>query len=53
MVVGRKSPYSLYRHELATYDEGDLFDPKDAPGFIRIWGLPAKTQMQIQRFESD
>jgi argininosuccinate synthase len=47
-VVGRRSPYSLYKHELATYDEGDIFDQKDAPGFIHLWGLSAKTQAQAQ-----
>ena len=47
-VVGRKSPYSLYRHELATYDEGDLFDQSAAPGFIQIWGLSVKVQAQVQ-----
>jgi argininosuccinate synthase len=48
-IVGRRSPYSLYRHELATYDEGDAFDQADAPGFIRLWGLSAKTQAQNQQ----
>jgi argininosuccinate synthase len=48
IVVGRKSPYALYRHELATYDEGDIFDQNDAPGFIHLWGLSAKTQAQTQ-----
>jgi len=47
-VVGRKSPYSLYRHELATYDRGDIFDHSAAPGFIHVWGLPARTQAQVQ-----
>jgi len=47
-VVGRKSPYSLYRHELATYDKGDVFDHSAALGFIHIWGLPARTQTQVQ-----
>ena len=47
-VVGRKSPYSLYRHELATYDEGDVFDRSAAVGFIQLWGLPARTQARIQ-----
>jgi argininosuccinate synthase len=49
-VVGRKSPYSLYSLSLATYDKGDKFDPKDSPGFIRLWGLPVKTQAQVQGF---
>jgi argininosuccinate synthase len=48
MVVGRKSPYSLYSFKLATYDEGDIFDPSHAVGFIQLWGLPARTQAQLQ-----
>jgi len=50
-VVGRKSPYSLYRHELATYDKGDLFDQSASPGFIHIWGLSVRTQAQVQPSE--
>lgn len=41
-VVGRKSPNSLYRKELATYEKGDKFDQSLAKGFIEIWGLPYK-----------
>jgi argininosuccinate synthase len=48
-VVGRKSPYSLYSHGLATYAEGDQFDQSAAIGFIKLWGLPAKIQGQIQK----
>ena len=40
VVVGRKSPYSLYKEELATYTEKDKFDQKLAEGFIKLWGLP-------------
>jgi argininosuccinate synthase len=47
-VVGRKSPYSLYRHDLATYDKGDIFDQSAAVGFIHLWGLPARTQARMQ-----
>ncbi len=47
-VVGRKSPYSLYDYSLATYDKGDVFDQSDSPGFIHIWGLPVRTQAQVQ-----
>ena len=42
-VVGRKSPFALYDHGLATYDEGDRFDHSAAEGFIKIWGLPVET----------
>jgi argininosuccinate synthase len=47
-VVGRKSPSSLYSFGLATYDQGDQFDHSAAAGFIRLWGLPVKTQAQLQ-----
>ena len=47
-VVGRKSPWSLYNLSLATYDKGDKFNQKAAEGFIHLWGLPVKTQAQIQ-----
>jgi argininosuccinate synthase len=40
IVVGRKSPDSLYKKELATYEKGDRFDQSLAKGFIELWGLP-------------
>ncbi len=39
-VVGRKSPFSLYRERLATYSAKDQFDPRASEGFIKLWGLP-------------
>jgi argininosuccinate synthase len=50
-VVGRKSPKSLYSYSLATYDKGDVFDQSASLGFIHIWGLPVKTQAQVQGVE--
>ena len=50
-VVGRKSPKSLYNLSLATYDKGDLFDQSAAAGFIHLWGLPVRTQAQVQLLE--
>jgi argininosuccinate synthase len=47
-VVGRKSPWSLYNLALATYDKGDRFNQKAAEGFIHLWGLPVRTQAQVQ-----
>jgi argininosuccinate synthase len=47
-VVGRKAPKSLYNLSLATYDKGDQFDQSAAVGFIHLWGLPVKTQAQVQ-----
>jgi argininosuccinate synthase len=48
MIVGRKSEHSLYRHELATYEEGDQYDASAAQGFIKIHGLSQTTQAKHQ-----
>ena len=47
-VVGRQSPKALYDVALATYDRGDAFDHSAAVGFIKLWGLPLRTQSQVQ-----
>jgi argininosuccinate synthase len=48
VVVGRRSPKSLYSYELATYDRGDQYDHSNAVGFIKIWGLPIAQQAERQ-----
>ncbi len=52
MIVGRKSEHSLYRHELATYEEGDQYDASAALGFIKIHGLSQTTQAKHQLLKS-
>jgi len=47
--VGRRSPYSLYDYNLATYDEADSFDHKAAKGFIDLHGLPTKVWARQRR----
>ncbi len=42
-VVGRRSPYSLYKENLATYSRKDKFDQRLAKGFIDLWALPYKS----------
>ena len=44
VVVGRRSPLSLYDRDLATYDQGDAFDHAAAVGFIGIFGLPLRVE---------
>ena len=44
IVVGRKSPYSLYREDYATFGEDDVYDQADAEGFINLFGLPMKVK---------
>jgi argininosuccinate synthase len=48
VVVGRKSPNSLYKFELSTYDAGDVFDQSLSRGFIELWGLPSKIAYQAR-----
>jgi argininosuccinate synthase len=43
-VVGRRSPNSLYRQDLATFGEGMAYDHADAGGFIRLFGLPERVR---------
>jgi argininosuccinate synthase len=43
-VVSRQSDYSLYRTDLSSFTMGDSYDQKDAAGFIRILGLPARSR---------
>ena len=50
--VGRRSPFALYDHALATYEEGDAFDQSDAAGFVRLWGLPTKRWARVARESS-
>ena len=48
IIAGRKSPYSLYREELATFGEEDVYDQSDAKGFINLYGLPLKVRSLVQ-----
>jgi argininosuccinate synthase len=48
-VVGRKSPYSLYREEFATFGQDDVYDQSDAAGFINLFGLPLKVKALVDR----
>ncbi|RPI85392.1 MAG: argininosuccinate synthase [Chloroflexi bacterium] len=37
--AGRKSPFSLYREDFATFGQEEVYDQSDAEGFIRLYGL--------------
>jgi len=52
-VTGRRSPYSLYDYELATYDAADSFNHDDAEGFVRLWGLGIQTWAANQATRRD
>jgi argininosuccinate synthase len=44
-VAGRKAPRSLYRADIATFEAEDVYDQRDAAGFIRLNAL----RLRIQR----
>ncbi len=46
--AGATSPYSLYHEGLATFGYSELYDHKDAGGFIRLFGLPLKARALMQ-----
>jgi argininosuccinate synthase len=48
-VVGRRSPYSLYREDIVSFDAVGAYDHKDAAGFIRLFGLPLKVHGLVRR----
>ncbi|MEP7359314.1 MAG: argininosuccinate synthase [Anaerolineales bacterium] len=47
ITAGRTSPYSLYREDLATFGQEDVYDQSDAKGFIKLFGLPMKVNALI------
>jgi len=49
--AGAWADKSLYLDELASFDVVELYDQKDATGFIRCFGLPMKVQGMIDRNE--
>ena len=48
--LGRKSPFSLYNSELATFEEDYVYDQADAAGFIKLVGLRLKGRMQQSKW---
>ncbi len=48
ILVGRKSPNSLYREDYVTFMEDDVYNQKDAEGFIKLFGLPLKVQALLE-----
>lgn len=49
MSAGAKSPYSLYHEEFVTFGRDEVYNQKDAEGFINLFGLPLKIKALMQR----
>jgi len=47
--AGAASPYSLYDRELSTFGSDEVYDQKDAGGFINLFGLPLKVRALMKR----
>ncbi len=47
--AGSSSPYSLYNESIASFATGDLYDHKDADGFITLFGLPLKVRAMMEQ----
>jgi argininosuccinate synthase len=47
-VLGRRSPYSLYREDVATFEADQVYDQADAAGFIRLNGLRLRIRHAMQ-----
>ncbi len=43
-IAGRKSPFSLYREDYASFGEDNVYNQQDAHGFIQLFGLPLKVE---------
>ena len=49
MPVGRRSPYTLYQEDLATFGRDNVYNQKDAEGFIKLFGLPQQVWNRVER----
>ena len=48
-VVGRKSPYSLYSAQFATFEKDTVYNQKDAEGFIRLNALRLRMRSMLKK----
>jgi len=50
--AGVESPYSLFSEELCTFGEDNVYNQKDAEGFINLFGLPCKVQANMKKLNN-
>lgn len=46
---GMDSEYSLYSQDFSTFDEDNVYNQKDAEGFINLFGLPIKIESLLRK----
>ena len=47
--VGVKSPFSLYREDIATFSRDEVYNQSDAEGFINLFGLPETISAKFRK----
>ena len=52
IAVGRKSEKSLYNPAIASFEVSNLYDQKDASGFMNIFGLPSRIEAMLNKKET-
>ncbi|MED6176519.1 hypothetical protein PIB30_088983 [Stylosanthes scabra] len=48
-VASRKSPYSLYRQDISSFESGKIYDQADAAVFIRLYGLLMRVRAMLEQ----
>lgn len=49
IILGRKSPHSLYNEDLATFEEDTVYDQRDAEGFIKLNALRLRLAGKLKK----
>jgi len=49
VVTSRKSPFSLYRQDISSFESSQIYDQADAAGFIRLYGLPIRVRAMLNK----
>jgi argininosuccinate synthase len=52
-VLGRRSPNSLYRRDVVTFEEDDVYQQSDADGFIKLNALRLRIRRQLEDHAGD
>ena len=53
IVTGRRSPYTLYNYDFATFGEDEVYNQADAKGFINLFGLPLKVAALAKKHQHE
>lgn len=49
ILAGITSPHTLYDEQVATFSQDEVYNQKDAEGFINLYGLPIKVKAMLDK----